>query len=142
VQAREEGGFDYSLNTLGFEVSSWDAQQAGLVREDISCSDNDTGDIDTTEVEDTAILDQAQQQHVRKRKLIAMAARAEKLTDNMPPHKAVDHLNTPLTLNRAQTFPTDRRPIRRPLSTESQPIIHKWFGHSQISVGVTPGSGG
>jgi len=46
----------------------------------------------------------AQQQRVRKRKLIAMAARAEKLTDNMPPHKVVHHLNTPLTFNRAQTL--------------------------------------
>jgi hypothetical protein len=48
LQAREEEGVDYSLNTLGFEVSSWDAQQAGLAREDT----------DTTGVENTAILDQ------------------------------------------------------------------------------------
>jgi len=45
-------------------VSSWDAQQAGLAREDI-CGDNNTGDIDTTGVEDTTILDQACQNNGR-----------------------------------------------------------------------------
>jgi len=120
-------------------VPSWDAQKAGLAREDI-CGDNDKGDIDTMGVEDTAILDQAQQQHVRKRKLIAIVTRAEKLTDNMPPHKVVHHLNTVLTFNRAQTFLTDRQPIRRLLSTEIQTIIYEWFGDSQISVGELDGS--
>ena len=120
-----------SLNLIGFKVSSWDVQQAGLAKGEVQIDD----DMDIITGNGMAILDQEQQLRVRRRKLIAMAAGVEKLTDNMPLHKVIDHLSKPLTFGKAQIFPTDCRPIQRLLASEDQATIYEWFTNSQISVG-------
>jgi len=113
---------DYPLHLIGFKTSSWDAQQAGLSRRDIIMS-KITYDADINTEENTVMLDQLQQDRVRRRKMIAMAAGAEGLTNNMP-----------LTFNKAQTFPTYRRPIKRLKTNDPESIVHDWYNASQISV--------
>ena len=115
---------EYPLHLIGFEVSIWDAQQAGLSKGDTRIGNDSKDNTDTNAKENTVVLDQLQQQRVRRRKLIAMAVSAESLTNNVP-----------VTFNKAQTFPTDRRPMKRPMTTENETVIHQWFKDSGISVG-------
>ena len=52
----------------------------------------------------------------------------------MTASKAIDEIAKHLTTNKAQLFPTDRRPEPRELSTEKQGIIDEWVGESGINV--------
>jgi hypothetical protein len=64
---------------------------------------------------------------IRKMKVYDARMAVAAAADSTTPSKAVDELTKPMHFRKAQCFPTKRRPMGRPMSTDGEGTVDEWF---------------